>query len=118
MISFSFAENYAIANAIANVWDPITLTITVGDFNPNILTGGQDNRTYNILQGTSLTPMTPNDLMSVGFTGTPNAPIIMSGTSMSAPYVSGIILANNGIVNWSGYINGDKDLTPDKKAHR
>lgn len=42
----------------------------------------------------------------------------MSGTSMSAPYVSGIILANNGIVNWSGYINGDKDLTPDKKAHR
>jgi hypothetical protein len=56
--------------------------------------------------------------MSVGFTGTPNAPIIMSGTSMSAPYVSGIILANNGIVNWSGYINGDKDLTPDKKAHR
>ncbi len=42
----------------------------------------------------------------------------MSGTSMSTPYVSGIILANNGVVNWSGYINGDKDLIPDKKAHR
>jgi hypothetical protein len=40
--------------------------------------GGQDNLTYNILQGASLTPLKPNDLMSVGFTGTPNAPIIMT----------------------------------------
>jgi len=48
--------------------------------------GGQDNLTYNILQGASLTT---NDLMSVGFTGTPNAPIIMTagpgGTFTMAP---------------------------------
>ncbi|MGB9702413.1 MAG: hypothetical protein ACPL1A_06775 [Candidatus Kapaibacteriota bacterium] len=43
------------------------------------LTGGQDNRTYNILQGTSLTNLSDN--MSVGFTGTPNAPITMTAGS-------------------------------------
>lgn len=42
------------------------------------LVGGQDNLTYNILQGTSLSP---GDVMSVGFTGTPNAPITMTAGS-------------------------------------
>ncbi len=42
----------------------------------------------------------------------------MSGTSMSAPHVSGILLANNGVVNWSGYVIADKDAYPDKKAKR
>jgi len=42
----------------------------------------------------------------------------MSGTSMSAPHVSGILLANNGVINWSGYVTADKDGYPDKKAKR
>ena len=40
MTSFSFAENSATATANVNVWTPISVTITVGNFNPNILTGG------------------------------------------------------------------------------
>lgn len=42
----------------------------------------------------------------------------MSGTSMATPHVCGIVLASNGIINWSGYVTADKDLTPDKKARR
>jgi hypothetical protein len=42
------------------------------------ITGGQGDLTYNILQGTTLSP---NDIMSVGFTGTPNALITMTAGS-------------------------------------
>eukprot|EP01107_Rhizomastix_libera_P006147 TRINITY_DN20250_c0_g1_i1.p1 TRINITY_DN20250_c0_g1~~TRINITY_DN20250_c0_g1_i1.p1 ORF type:complete len:397 (-),score=-64.47 TRINITY_DN20250_c0_g1_i1:46-1236(-) len=42
----------------------------------------------------------------------------MSGTSMATPHVVGILLANNGAINWNGYVTGDKDSTPDKKAKR
>lgn len=42
----------------------------------------------------------------------------MSGTSMASPHVAGILLANNGTINWSGYVTGDKDTSPDKKAIR
>ncbi|PKL85987.1 MAG: peptidase S8 [Ignavibacteriae bacterium HGW-Ignavibacteriae-1] len=42
----------------------------------------------------------------------------MSGTSMSTPHVSGILLANNGSINWNGTVRYDRDGTPDKKAHR
>ncbi|MCO5250647.1 MAG: S8 family serine peptidase [Candidatus Kapabacteria bacterium] len=42
----------------------------------------------------------------------------MSGTSMSTPHVSGIVLANNGTINWSGTVKRDRDKTPDKKARR
>ncbi|MBX3042692.1 MAG: S8 family serine peptidase [Candidatus Kapabacteria bacterium] len=41
-----------------------------------------------------------------------------SGTSMAAPHVAGILLANNGAINWSGYVTSDKDNNPDKKAVR
>lgn len=41
-----------------------------------------------------------------------------SGTSMATPHVAGIILANNGTVNWSGNVTKDIDSTPDKKARR
>jgi subtilisin family serine protease len=42
----------------------------------------------------------------------------MSGTSMSTPHVSGIVLANDGTINWSGTVKRDRDKTPDKKARR
>lgn len=42
----------------------------------------------------------------------------MSGTSMAAPHVTGIILVRNGSVNYSGNVTGDKDGIPDKKARR
>jgi subtilisin family serine protease len=42
----------------------------------------------------------------------------MSGTSMSTPHVSGIVLANDGTINWNGTVKNDKDKTPDKKAVR
>lgn len=43
MTSFSFATTPGVtgsATATVNVWNPMTVTITVGSFNPNILTGG------------------------------------------------------------------------------
>ncbi len=39
-----------------------------------------------------------------------------SGTSMAAPHFAGLMLANNGSTNWSGYITGDLDAAPDKIA--
>ncbi|GAB1370993.1 S8 family peptidase [Candidatus Kapaibacterium sp.] len=42
----------------------------------------------------------------------------MSGTSMATPHVAGILLANNGSINFNGYITGDKDSWPDKRAVR
>lgn len=42
----------------------------------------------------------------------------MSGTSMSTPHVSGIVLANDGTINWNGTVKKDRDRTPDKKAVR
>ena len=42
----------------------------------------------------------------------------MSGTSMAAPHVTGILLATNGVINNNGYITGDLDAYPDLKASR
>ena len=39
-----------------------------------------------------------------------------SGTSMAAPYVAGILLVNNGVINNSGPVASDKDATLDLKA--
>ena len=37
-----------------------------------------------------------------------------SGTSMASPHFAGLLLADNGTTNWSGYITGDLDSAPDK----
>jgi len=42
----------------------------------------------------------------------------MSGTSMAAPHVAGILLANDGTINYSGTDTYDPDGTPDRKAIR
>lgn len=42
----------------------------------------------------------------------------MSGTSMSAPHVAGILLANDGTISYSGNVTSDPDGTADPKAHR
>jgi subtilisin family serine protease len=43
----------------------------------------------------------------------------MSGTSMSAPHCCGILLARaDGTIGFDGYVTGDKDNNPDKKAHK
>ncbi|MEO1435119.1 MAG: S8 family serine peptidase [Bacteroidota bacterium] len=42
----------------------------------------------------------------------------MSGTSMAAPYVAGILLANGGTINWSRRLNTDKDGSKDKVAKK
>ena len=41
-----------------------------------------------------------------------------SGTSMAAPHFAGILLVDNGFVNWSGLITGDVDSNPDKISVR
>jgi subtilisin len=43
---------------------------------------------------------------------------ILSGTSMAAPHVAGILLINNGKVNSIGSATGDPDGTPDPLAHQ
>ena len=40
----------------------------------------------------------------------------MSGTSMAAPFVSGILLINNGVINTNGILNTDKDAIRDRIA--
>ncbi len=42
----------------------------------------------------------------------------MSGTSMAAPHVSGILLVNNGSIYSRGYVSNDPDGTPDQLASR
>ena len=42
----------------------------------------------------------------------------MSGTSMATPYACGIILADNGTINWNGYVTNDRDSDADEKAIR
>lgn len=42
----------------------------------------------------------------------------MSGTSMATPHTAGILLATNGMINWSGYVTADKDAIPDRKARK
>lgn len=42
----------------------------------------------------------------------------MSGTSMAAPHVCGLLLLTNGNVQTDGYVNGDPDGNPDPIAHR
>lgn len=42
----------------------------------------------------------------------------MSGTSMAAPHVCGLLLLTNGNVRIDGYVNGDPDGTPDPIAHK
>ncbi len=41
----------------------------------------------------------------------------MSGTSMAAPHVCGLLLATNGNVSTDGTVNGDPDGNPDEIAH-
>ena len=42
----------------------------------------------------------------------------MSGTSMAAPHVCGLLLLTNGNVQIDGYVNGDPDGNPDPIAHK
>lgn len=42
----------------------------------------------------------------------------MSGTSMAAPFVSGILLINNGVIRTNGVLNSDKDSFKDPIAVR
>ena len=42
----------------------------------------------------------------------------MSGTSMATPFVSGILLINNGVIQTSGVVNTDKDAIKDPIAVR
>ena len=42
----------------------------------------------------------------------------MSGTSMSAPHVSGLLLITNGNVSYDGYVINDPDGNPDPIAHK
>ncbi|MCX6156263.1 MAG: S8 family serine peptidase [Candidatus Kapabacteria bacterium] len=42
----------------------------------------------------------------------------MSGTSMAAPHVAGLLLVGNGSTTFSGYVTNDPDGTADKKAHK
>ncbi len=42
----------------------------------------------------------------------------MSGTSMAAPHVCGLLLLTNGNVRIDGYVSGDPDGTPDPIAHK
>lgn len=41
----------------------------------------------------------------------------ISGTSMAAPHVAGILLLNNGTVNSDGFVQNDPDNDPDPIAH-
>jgi subtilisin len=43
---------------------------------------------------------------------------IMSGTSMAAPHVTGLLLINNGVLHTDGYASNDPDGTADPIAHR
>jgi subtilisin len=43
---------------------------------------------------------------------------IMSGTSMAAPHVTGLLLINNGVLNADGFATNDPDGTPDPIVHR
>jgi subtilisin len=43
---------------------------------------------------------------------------IISGTSMAAPHVAGLLLINNGKVNSGGFALNDPDGTPDPLAHK
>ena len=42
----------------------------------------------------------------------------MSGTSMAAPHVAGLLLLNGGNMQWSATALGDPDGSPDKIAHK
>ena len=42
----------------------------------------------------------------------------MSGTSMAAPHVAGLLVSTGGTLNFDGYVAGDKDATADAIAHR
>ncbi|QJW91226.1 S8 family peptidase [Spirosoma taeanense] len=42
----------------------------------------------------------------------------LSGTSMATPHVAGILLANGGTLRYNGYVTGDPDGNPDKRAYR
>ena len=42
----------------------------------------------------------------------------MSGTSMAAPHVAGLLLLTNGNLKTDGYVNGDPDGNPDPIAHK
>lgn len=42
----------------------------------------------------------------------------MSGTSKAAPHVAGLLLINNGKINFVGNAHNDPDLSPDPIAHR
>lgn len=42
----------------------------------------------------------------------------MSGTSMAAPHVSGLLLITNGNVSYDGYVINDPDGNPDPIAHK
>jgi subtilisin family serine protease len=43
---------------------------------------------------------------------------VISGTSMAAPHVAGLLLINNGTVNTKDFALNDPDGTPDPLAHK
>ncbi|MBL3657446.1 S8 family serine peptidase [Fulvivirga sp. 2943] len=42
----------------------------------------------------------------------------ISGTSMAAPHVAGLLLVTNGNIQSDGYVSGDRDSNPDPIAHK
>ena len=42
----------------------------------------------------------------------------LSGTSMAAPHLAGILLMTGGTVTQSGTVTGDRDATPDRIGRR
>jgi type 1 fimbria pilin len=100
MTSFSFAENSNSATATVNVWNPISVTITVGDFHGNILTNGTvtipftltvlaDNNPWAVYNGN-------NSITATHGTVSVSAFSTVSGTGNSTPETVNVKYINDG----------------------